>query len=531
MISELNPDIPKNQKYDDLLKEFSDEIGILQRKAYQLNIPIIIIFEGWYDIFVGEIINRQLLPLDPRGFDYYFTDSPTSEENKKPFLTRFFQKIPPKGKISIFDRSWYMRGLIEYLLNDKDSCFCSNSSKKTNFSAIMTETVDKDVIYTEKFDSLITGINKFEKTLTDNGIHIIKIYFGARKEKRLESRKMWQKIVPYNIDKRSVEKIYKKDISVLKEMVEQTNTPYAPWNLYFVKEDIELSTLQTMKIIIDQMKAITSFKNNGPICICPIPENSPCESESIPDHLKAVDLTKSYSKKEYKKKLKEYQEELFYAHYLLHLKNKPMVLVFEGWDAAGKGGGIKRIAQAMNPRYYRVIPIGTPTEVDLKYHYLWRFMDGVPSCGKTSVFDRSWYGRVLVERVENFNTEEEWKRAYSEINGFEKAMINSGTIIIKFWMQISKDKQYERFKARSENPLKQWKLTDEDWRNREKWNEYYDAVNEMIEKTSSEDSPWIIVESEDKYYSRIKILKTVVERIEKELGKEMKTIDIFKSKK
>ena len=524
MVIEKNPEIP-NKNYDDLIKEFSDELGILQREAHQLNIPIIVIFEGWYDVFIGEVINRQLLPLDPRGFDFYFTDAPTSEENKKPFMVRFFQKIPPKGKISIFDRSWYMRGLIEYLLNEKDSCNCSDLTKKTNFPEIMSETVNKDVIYTQKFNDLIENINQFEKTLTDSGIRIIKIYFGARKEKRIESRKMWQKIVPYNIDKRSVEKIYKKDISVLKEMVEQTNTDYAPWNLYFVKEDIELSTLQTMKILIDQMKEITSFKDTDLTCACPLSEDSSCELEQIPDHLKTVDLTKSYSKKEYKKKLKRYQKELFYAHYLLHLKNKPMVLVFEGWDAAGKGSSIKRIAQAMNPRYYRVIPIGTPTDVDLKYHYLWRFMNGVPSCGKTSVFDRSWYGRVLVERIEKLNTEEEWKRAYREINGFERAMTNSGAIVIKFWMQISKDKQYERFKARSENPLKQWKLTDEDWRNREKWDEYYDAVNEMIEKTSTKKAPWIIIESNDKYYARIKILRTVVRRIKEELGEEFEEIN------
>ena len=525
MIIETDPEIP-NEKYDDLIKKFSDEIGILQREAHQLNIPIIIIFEGWYDVFVGEVINRQLLPLDPRGFDFYFTDAPTSEDNKKPFMTRFFQKIPPKGKISIFDRSWYMRGLIEYLLDEKDSCHCSLSNK-TNFSAVMSEPVDKDVIYTQKFDNLIEKINRFEKTLTDNGVQIIKIYFGARKEKRIESRKMWQKIVPYNIDKRSVEKIYKKDISVLKEMVEQTNTPYAPWNLYFVKEDIELSTLQTMKILIDHMKAITRFEKREVSCVCPTNlENSSFSVETIPDHLKTADLTKFYSKKEYKRKLKKYQKELFYAHYLLHLKNKPMVLVFEGWDAAGKGGGIKRIAQAMNPRYYRVIPVGAPTNFELNYHYLWRFMDGVPSCGKTSVFDRSWYGRVLVERIEKLNTEEEWKRAYSEINSFEKAMTDSGIIIIKFWMHISKDRQYERFMARSENSLKQWKLTDEDWRNREKWDEYYDAVNEMVEKTSTKDAPWVIVESNDKYYSRIKILKTVIKRIKKELGEEIKEINI-----
>lgn len=564
MISETNPEFPENTDYKELIKEYNEELGILQREAKELEIPIIIVFEGWYDVFIGEIINRQILPFDSRGFDFHFTDAPTSEENKKPFIFRFSQKIPPKGKIAVFDRSWYMRGLIEHLLNESKIFGCSNLSSKTNLEAILTEPANKDIINTPKFNTLIQTINRFEKTLTDNGTYIIKIYLGARKEKRIESRKMWEKIIPYDIDKRSTEKIYKKDVHVLKEVIEQTNTEYAPWNLYFVDSDLDLATVSTMKILMDQMKkAIFEAKSKqiqeqerAEACAIESPlkmdvaggavdkiddgvaNESAIEAETAnaivceaPELMKVgpldqADLTKMYTKKEYKEKLKKYQKKLSFSHYSLYINKKPMVLVFEGWDAAGKGGSIKRIVQAMNPRYYRVIPIASPTDVDKKYHYLWRFLNGIPLCGRTSIFDRSWYGRVMVERIEQFCTTEEWQRAYDEINDFEKTMTNEGVIVIKFWMHISKEKQYERFTARSLNPLKQWKLTDEDWRNREKWDEYYAAINEMIEKTSTEKAPWVVIEANDKYYARIKVLKTIVKRIEKELGNEMEEMDL-----
>ena len=526
MITEIKPILPKNIEYKKLIEEYSEELGVLHREIKDMGIPITIVFEGWYDVFIGEIINRQLLPLDSRGFDFYYTDAPTSEENKKPFIFRFAQKAPPKGKIAIFDRSWYTRGLVEYLLNESNVFGCSNLKQKTDVETVFTEPTQKEMIHTPKFGMLIDTINNYEKTLADNGVYFIKIYFGARKEKRMESYKIWKKLIPYDIDKRSSEEIYKKDLHVIKEMLEQTNTAHAPWNLYFVEEDLDLATLQTMKIIKDQMENIIREaklrEEEAQKCdIQPTSLQIPKIEESV-GPLNHVDLSKSLKKSEYKKALKKYQKKLSYAHYSLHMNKKPMILVFEGWDAAGKGGSIKRIVQAMNPRYYRVIPIGSPTEVDLKYHYLWRFLNGIPSCGKTSIYDRSWYGRVMVERIENFCGTEEWMRAYDEINAFEKAMTDNGAIVIKFWLHISKDRQYERFKARESDSLKQWKLTDEDWRNRERWDEYYVAVNEMIEKTDTEKAPWIIIEANDKYYARIKILKTIVGRIEDELSNTMK---------
>lgn len=531
MIQEYNPNFSNNENYKKLIKMYGDELGALQREAHDLEIPIIIVFEGWYDIFIGEIVNRQLLPLDSRGFDFYFTDAPTSEENKIPFIYRFAKKIPPKGKIAVFDRSWYMRGLIEYLLNDSDIFGCSNLNEKTNIEAIFMTPANKNIINTPKFNKLIQTINHFEKILTDNGTHLIKIYFGVRKERRRENRKRLEKIFPYNIDRRYTEKIYKKDIYVVKEVIEQTNTENAPWNLYFADKELDEATAGTMKILIQEMKKIienVKIQNEIQKEIeksCEISETDSNPLTSKPGPLDQIDLSKAYTKKEYKKYLEICQNKLAYSHYSLFIQKKPMVLVFEGWDAAGKGSSIKRIVQAMNPRYYRVIPIGSPTEVDNKYPYLWRFLDGIPPCGKTSIFDRSWYGRVMVERIEGFCNDNDWKRAYEEINHFEETMTDSGMIVIKFWLHVSKEKQYERFIARSLNPYKQWKLTDEDWRNREKWDEYYAAVNEMIERTNTKEAPWVVVEADDKYYARIKILKTIIKRIEKESGNKIKNID------
>ena len=538
MISETKPVFPENADFLKLIKEYSEELGTLQREARALNIPLIIVFEGRYDVFIGEIINRQLLPLDPRGFDFYFTGAPTSEESKIPFIFRFSRKIPPKGKIAVFDRSWYTRGLIERLLSSSKKTSCFSSTNKTNLESILEKPIDKEVANAPEFERFVKTINNFEKTLFDDGTRFIKIYIDS-KDKTAKSQENWKDIIPYYVDKKAMEKIYKKNIHVIKELLEQTNTGYAPWNLYFVGKNIDEATAGTMKIIIDQMKQIifdAKLKQiqkaqaqktpKAPETEMKLNQNE-TEYSIVEGPLDLVDFSKSYTKREYEKKLKKYQKKLSFAHYALYMNKKPMVLIFEGWDAAGKGSSIKRVVQAMNPRYYHVIPIGTPTDADHKYHYLWRFLEGIPPCGKTSIYDRSWYGRVLVERIEQLITKEEWSRAYDEINHFEKAMTNDGMIIIKFWMHISKEKQYERFTARSLNPQKQWKLTEEDWRNREKWDQYYDAVNEMILKTDIEEAPWVIVEANDKYYARIKVLKTIIERIEKELDKEMKEVDLL----
>ena len=242
-------------------------------------------------------------------------------------------------------------------------------------------------------------------------------------------------------------------------------------------------------------------------------------AESI---LAETDLSKSMSKEVYEERLKALQKKMEHLHGELYRRRIPVVLGFEGWDAGGKGGAIKRLTSHMDPRGYVVNPTASPSDTEKAHHYLWRFWRAMPKAGHIAIFDRTWYGRVMVERIEGFCTEKEWKRAYGEINAMEQDLVNAGAIVLKFWMQIDKDEQARRFKARQENPKKQWKITDEDWRNREKWDQYEVAVEEMLEKTSMPHAPWIVVEGNDKYYARIKVLECVTEAIEKRLKEERK---------
>lgn len=229
--------------------------------------------------------------------------------------------------------------------------------------------------------------------------------------------------------------------------------------------------------------------------------------------LEMIDLTQCLSKDEYKQQLDAYQTQLRILGYYLHQRQRPAILVFEGWDAAGKGGAISRLTERMDPRGYIVYPIAAPKGDDAEKHYFWRFWRRLPERGAMAIFDRSWYGRVLVERVEGFCTTAEWQRAYQEIREFEQQLVDFGAIVLKFWMHVSKEEQLHRFESRQSTPTKSWKLTEEDWRNREKWDLYEQAVEEMLIKTTTAHAPWTIVAGNDKYFARVQVLKTVAERL------------------
>jgi polyphosphate kinase 2 (PPK2 family) len=235
--------------------------------------------------------------------------------------------------------------------------------------------------------------------------------------------------------------------------------------------------------------------------------------------IQEVNLDCTLSEKEYRKRLDKLQDKLLKLSYKLYKKQIPLIICYEGWDAAGKGGNIKRLVSCFDARDYEVHPVAAPDIQEKNHHYLWRFWKNLPKNGHIEVFDRTWYGRVMVERLEGFNSKVEWQRAYNEINEFEEELTDWGAIVIKFWLQIDKDEQLARFTERQNNPAKQWKITDEDWRNREKWDAYEVAVNEMIQYTSTVNAPWHIIESNNKYYARIKAIETVVDAIEKRLGK------------
>jgi len=233
--------------------------------------------------------------------------------------------------------------------------------------------------------------------------------------------------------------------------------------------------------------------------------------------LEKIDLSKTLDREEYKRQLVPCQVRLGQLGYQVYVQKRPVIVVYEGWDAGGKGGNIKRVTEALDPRGYAVYPIAAPAGEDRTHHYLWRFWRRLPEKGQIAIFDRSWYGRVMVERIEGFCTEEEWKRAFREINQFERQLVDYGTVLIKFWIHISQEEQLARFEGRKDTAYKAWKLTDEDWRNRQKWNQYLEAVEDMLLKTSTLTAPWTIVEGNSKYYARVKALKTIVEKLEQEL--------------
>lgn len=485
------------KKSEKLLKS---KLGELQRKAWDLKIPVILVFEGWHISGMGEDINRFILSLDPRGYSFHTMTRPCYEELLKPFIVRFWSRIPVRGKIAIFDRSWYSRAMIECLEKEKPE--------------------DELGKYLEK-------INYFERQLADDGYLIVKFFLHiSEKEHKERFRGLKKAGIPLLFEEYGKEVIkdlyfvgnYNKYLPFVEKLLEKTDMPYAPWTVVEAN-DRNFATLKIMMTVIHEMEASIEQATRTPaektLKYLDLGTGGvPQLNNSV---LETIDLSRKMDTDEYKESKKYYQQKLGALQYELFRKKRPMVVVFEGWDAAGKGGDIYRLVENLNPRLYRVVPVGSPNDIEKAHHYLWRFCEAVPKAGHITIFDRSWYGRVLVERVEGFCSEEDWKRAYREINEFEEILTQAGAIILKFWLHIDKETQLERFNSRQLDPEKKWKITAEDWRNRGRWEDYRIAADEMLQKTSTTNARWIVVESNDKRYSRIKVLKTVAEVLEEEL--------------
>ena len=478
-----------------LIENLGMELSALQRECKRLQIPVMIVFEGWGAAGKGTLINRLIQPMDPRGFKVFTIQDESEEEYMRPFLWRFWTKTPAKGRIHIFDRSWYRR-----VINDR-----------------MEKNLDKD-----ELRNAYNEIVFFEENLSLDNNLIIKLFLHiSQKEQKKRFKKLeaspetkWR--VTEN-DWRHNER-YDDYLHVYEEMIEKTDTEFAPWTIVEAtdREYAEVKILSTvvtaMKNKIAQVEAAKAEKPGETLA-------GKVKSPYKTTVLEGIDLNKSLTKDEYKKKLKNLQEKISKLHSELYKQRIPVILAFEGWDAGGKGGAIKRLTEKLDPRGYEVIPTASPNDIEKAHHYLWRFWNAVPKAGHIAIFDRTWYGRVMVERIEGFCTEDEWKRAYKEINEMEEQFTNFGAIVFKFWLHIDKDEQERRFKERMETPEKQWKITDEDWRNREKWDQYEEAVDEMIVRTSTSYAPWVVVEGNDKYYARIKVLETVVNALEERLNK------------
>jgi AMP-polyphosphate phosphotransferase len=481
----------------------------MQRAVRATRTPVIVLFEGWDAAGKGDSIGSLTYPMDPRGFKVYTTQEPNDEERYRPFLWRFSTRLPPRGDFAFFDRSWYRRLLEERV---------DGEIKSGDVTAVAAE------------------IRDFERGLIDEGAVLVKFWLHiskkeqARRFLRIQADRYQRWRVTQADWKRH--RSYRKYKQAARQMIELTTTSDAPWNPIEATDPRHRRVQifeRLLRVLRKELKARGSPRPLGgkastrgetaETAVAKIP----ARKQRIQAPVKAatldrVDLTKRLTRPAYEKSLDVLQPRLRDLGLECYRQRLPVVIVYEGWDAAGKGGNIKRLTQELDPRGYQVISIAAPDETEKAHHYLWRFWRQLPKAGHMGIFDRSWYGRVLVERVEGFAAEAVWRRAYREINEFERHLAEFGAVIVKFWIHVSPEEQLRRFQERETTAYKMHKITDEDWRNRAKWNLYKQAVSEMIERTSTRHAPWTIVEGEDKLWARVKTLTTVVSALESRLG-------------
>jgi len=481
--------------YRQVFPQMEIDLGHCQRAARTAGVPVLIVFEGWDAAGKGTLINRLTQALDPRGFKVHPISAPTEAEQLHPWMWRFWQALPAAGNFAIFDRSWYGRVLFERV---------EGLASKRAWKRAYEE------------------IQEFERQLADDGVVIVKfwLHIGRNEQRRRFKRLKQNPATAWKVgrDEWKRHRKYDKWLEAVEEMLLRTQTAYAPWTVVEATQG-RYARLKVFKTVIQAVESELKRRASQPAARpqpMPEPDDSPILQQTILDR---VDLSLSLDRETYQRELKKLQQRLFRLEHELYVARLPAAIIYQGWDAAGKGGNIKRLTRGLDPRGYEVVPVGAPTDQEKARHYLWRFWQDVPKAGHITIFDRSWYGRVLVERVEGFCTEEEWKRAYREINEFERQLADFGTVIVKFWLQISQEEQLRRFEARKQTPWKQWKITEEDWRNRQKWNQYEVSVVDMLQRTSTSYAPWTVLEADCKLYARVKALRTVVEALENGLKK------------
>ena len=487
--AEIEHDIDK-ATFEERLPQLREDIlnaqfDLIEAKSF----PTILLFSGMEGTGVIDTLTNAYTVLDARHVIASAFDKPTEEESERPRMWRYWRMLPPKGEMGVYIGAWYNAPLTSRIL-DKSS---------------VTE-----------FEQDLARINRFETMLAAEGALILKFWLHLGKD---EQKKRLRKLVRSARTSWRVEKSswggsqrYKEVRLAAEDMMRITGTDHAPWitvnaaNRYHRSLTIATTILNAINARLAQGGAAAAV--TAPVSVPAI------NGRNV---LTALDLSLRLEKPDYKDQLAKHQDRLNKLLARKKFKKRSLVLVFEGNDAAGKGGAIRRVIQFMDPRRYRVNQFAAPSDEEKAQPYLWRFWRRLPRQGDVAIFDRSWYGRVLVERVEDFCAEADWRRAYGEINDFEDEMSDAGAIVVKFWLAIDKDEQEARFKAREETGYKRYKITDEDWRNREKWDEYVTAVCDMVDHTSTSVAPWTLVEANDKYHARTKVLQTICERLEKNM--------------
>ena len=435
----------KTWKHDDLqarLEKARAHLFALQMPIKEKRLPVIVTFDGWGAAGKGSVLGKVIKNLDPRFYKVRTFSAPTADERRYPFLRRYFTEIPEAGKLAFFDGCW------------------------------MDEVVREDLFgksSPEDYHSRIDSIKRFERQLSDNGYLLVKFFFhvGRKEQKERLEKLAGKKSTAWRTSDWDIWQVrhHRECEDAFVKFMRETDLSTAPWHIVDAS-DRKLAELAVLEALVECIE--TALSNIGREVA--IPQNIfPLKKTPL---LADIALDRSIEKKDYSRKLGKLQKELASLHNKLYRRKLPVIIAYEGWDAAGKGGNIKRLTSALDPRGFEVHPIASPEPAEKNRHYLWRFWNRLPKDGHIAIFDRTWYGRVMVERLEGFCTANDWQRAYNEINEFEKELYDWGAVIIKFWVQIDKDTQLARFTDRQNTPEKQWKITDEDWRNREKWDLY-----------------------------------------------------------
>lgn len=466
------------------IKELKAALLGQQQLLRDAKLPVIVLIEGWAAAGKGSLIKELISEIDPRFYNVVSPVVLSEADERYPFLYQYFNAIPENGKITFFDSGWMESAVRKFLRHE---------------------------ITKAEYRRRVRQVNEFERQLKNGGYLIVKIFLHIDKETQFERLQSLSEApeTEWRVTREdlSQHKEYKRYMEAYDEFMDKTCDVVA-WHVLDGSRR-KTAVRDAMKLLVSKIDtALKSGKYIGE----PYDEMFPLkEMPALAD----VDLSPTIDDEEYKKELKRLQTRLTELHNVIYRKKIPVILCYEGWDAAGKGGNIRRVAYPLDPRGFDVHPIASPLPHERNRQFLWRFWTRLPRTGHICIFDRTWYGRVMVEKIEGFCTEKDAQRAYNEINEFERMLTDWGAVVLKFWIHIDQDTQLARFTDRENTPEKQWKITDEDWRNREKWDKYEIAIDEMLQKTSTKNAPWYIIESNDKKYARIKTLKIIVKALEK----------------